>query len=160
MSIERAKSYLAAQGVDLARVVEPDISSATVALAAVAVGCEEARIAKSLSFRISGEPERILLVLAAGDVKVDNGKYKSVFHSKAKMLSREEAGTLIGHEVGGVCPFGVNPGVEVWLDQSMRRFTTVFPAVGSSNSFIELTIPELEQLSRPLGWVDVCKPME
>lgn len=157
MSIEKAKAYLAARGVDLSRVLEFDVSSATVALAAVAVGCEEARIAKTLSLRIPGEPDRILLVLAAGDVKIDNAKYKAQFHAKAKMLGWDEAETSTGHAPGGVCPFGVNEGVEVYLDESLRRFETVYPAVGSSNSAIELTIPELEDLSGSLGWVDVCK---
>ena len=157
MSIEKAKAYLASRGVDLRRVKEFDVSSATVALAAVAVGVEEARIAKTLSFRISGETERILLILAAGDVKVDNAKYKARFHTKAKMLGRDEAEDCTGHAPGGVCPFGVNEGVEVYLDESLRRFETVFPAVGSANSAIELTIPELEALSGSLDWVDVCK---
>ena len=158
MSIERAKTYLAEKGVDLSRVLEFEVSSATVALAAVAVGCEEARIAKTLSLRISGEAERILLILAAGDVKIDNAKYKAQFHAKAKMLGWDEAEECTGHAPGGVCPFGVKDGVEVYLDESLRRFETVFPAVGSSNSAIELTIPELEALSGSLGWVDVCKP--
>ena len=159
MSIEKAKAYLASKGVDLSRVREFDVSSATVSLAAVAVGVEEARIAKTLSFRISGETERILLILAAGDVKIDNAKYKAQFHTKAKMLGREEAEPCTGHVPGGVCPFGVNEGVEVYLDESLKRFGTVFPAVGSDNSAIELGIPELEALSGSLGWVDVCKPM-
>ena len=158
MSIERAKRYLAAQGVDLGRVLEFDVSSATVELAALAVGCAPQRIAKSLSFRLPSEGgERILLIIAAGDAKVDNAKYKAQFGGKARMLSHEEAGALIGHDVGGVCPFGVNEGVEVWLDQSLRRFETVYPAVGSANSAIELSIPELEALSKPRGWADVCK---
>lgn len=159
MSIEKAKAYLAEKGVDLSRVKEFEVSSATVALAAIAVGCEEARIAKTLSFRISGETERILLILAAGDVKIDNAKYKAHFQTKAKMLGRDEAEGCIGHAPGGVCPFGVNPGVEIYLDESLRRFETVFPAVGSDNSAIELSIPELETLSGSLGWVDVCKPV-
>jgi prolyl-tRNA editing enzyme YbaK/EbsC (Cys-tRNA(Pro) deacylase) len=157
MSTEAVKEYLSKKGVDLARVLEFDVSSATVALAAQAVGCEEARIAKTLSFRIPGERDRILLILAAGDVKLDNAKYKARFGTKARMLSREEAPELIGHEVGGVCPFGVREGVEVYLDESLRRFSTVFPAAGSPNSAIELSLSELEELSGSLGWVDVFK---
>ena len=157
MSLERAKAYLIEKGVDPGRVLVFDVSSATVALAAQAVGCEEARIAKTLSFRIPGEPDRVLLILAAGDVKLDNAKYKAQFGTKARMLGREEAPELIGHEVGGVCPFGVKAGVEVYLDESLRRFSTVFPAAGSPNSAIELSLPELEELSGSLGWVDVFK---
>ena len=157
MSVERAKAALAAAGVDPGRVRELDTSSATVTLAAEALGCEEARIAKSLAFHIPGEPDRILLVVAAGDKKVDNAKYKARFRSKARMLSREEAPDCVGFAAGGVCPFGVKEGVEVYLDESLRRFDTVFPAAGSSNSLIELSIPELERASAALGWVDVCR---
>ncbi len=159
MSVETVRAYLAARGVDPARVLEFDVSSATVALAAQALGCQEARIAKTLAFRIPGEAERILLILAAGDVKLDNAKYKARFGVKARMLSREETALCVGHPVGGVCPFGVREGVEVYLDESLRRFETVFPAAGSPSSAIELTIPELEVLSGALGWVDVFKPM-
>ena len=141
MSIEKAKAALAARGIDPARVREFDVSSATVALAAQALGCEEARIAKS----------------AAGDVKVDNAKYKARFQAKARMLGRDEAADCVGHAVGGVCPFGVKEGVEVYLDESLRRFETVFPAAGSANSAVELSIPELETASAALGWVDVCR---
>ena len=157
MSVEKAKAALAQKGIDPARVREFDVSSATVSLAAQALGCEEARIAKSLAFRIPGAEERILLVVAAGDVKVDNAKYKARFASKAKMLGREEAEDCVGYAAGGVCPFGVKEGVEVYLDESLRRFQTVFPAAGTSNSAVELTIPELETASAALGWVDVCK---
>ena len=157
MSIERAKETLAARGIDPARVREFDVSSATVALAAQALGCGEARIAKSLAFRIPGERDRILLVIAAGDVKVDNAKYKARFQAKARMLGRDEAADFVGHAVGGVCPFGVKEGVEVYLDESLRRFETVFPAAGSANSAVELSIPELETASAALGWVDVCR---
>ena len=157
MSVESAKAALAKQGIDPSRVREFDVSSATVTLAAQALGCEEARIAKSLAFRIPGEPDRILLVIAAGDVKVDNAKYKARFQTKARMLDRDMAADCVGHAAGGVCPFGVKEGVEIYLDQSLRRFETVFPAAGSSNSAIELSIPELEQASLSLGWVDVCK---
>ena len=160
MSLESAKAYLEKMGVDPARILEFRISSATVALAAQAVGCEEARIAKSLTFRIPGDPHRILLILAAGDVKVDNGKYKARFGTKARMLGRDEVADCVGHAAGGVCPFGVREGVEVYLDESLRRFPSVFPAAGNANSAIEMTIPELEIISGSLGWVDVCKPAE
>jgi len=159
MSIERAKNYLTKKGIDPSRVREFDVSSATVALAAKALGCGEERIAKSLAFRIPGKPDRILLVIAAGDVKVDNAKYKARFQSKAKMLERDTAEAYTGFAPGGVCPFGVKEGVEIYLDESLRRFATVFPAAGSSNSAIEMTVEELEIVSSSLGWVDVCKPI-
>ncbi len=160
MSVERVKVALAAKGIDPDRVLEFDVSSATVALAALAVGCEEARIAKTLSFRIPGDPDRILLILAAGDVKIDNGKYKAQFGTKARMLGREEAEACTGHAAGGVCPFGVKEDVDVYLDESLRRFPSVFPAAGSANSAIEFSIPELERVSAARGWVDVCKSAE
>ncbi len=153
MSIERVKAYFASVGM-AERVQEFEVSSATVALAAEALGCEPARIAKTLSF-VSGEGA--ILIVAAGDAKVDNPKFKARFGIKAKMLTPEDAVRLIGHAVGGVCPFAVNEGVPVYLDESLRRFTTVFPACGSSSSAIELTIPELEEHSRAEAWVDVCK---
>lgn len=153
MSIEKVKAYFAQYGIEN-RVREFDASTATVELAAQAVGVEPARIAKSLSFKLD---ERTVLVVAAGDVKVDNAKYKATFGGKAKMLTAQEAVERIGHAVGGVCPFAVNDGVEVYLDQSMRRFETMFPAAGSSNSCIELTLPELEQYAKTDKWVDVCK---
>ena len=137
--------------------MEFPVSSATVELAARAAGVEPGRIAKSLSFKLGG---RTILVVAAGDVKVDNAKYKAAFGGKAKMLTAGEAVERIGHAVGGVCPFAVDPGVEVYLDESMRRFRTVLPAAGSSNSCIELTLAELEQYSNATGWVDVCKARE
>ena len=156
MSIERVREYFA--GLGLAdRVMEFDVSSATVALAAQALGCEECRIAKTLSFR---QGEAAALIVTAGDVKIDNARYKARFGLKAKMLTHEEAAELIGHAVGGVCPFAVNEGVEVWLDESLKRFDTVFPACGSSNSAIEFTPEELERYSGCLGWVDVCKPKD
>ena len=137
------------------RVQEFDVSSATVELAAQALHVEGQRIAKTLSFLVDG---RCVLIVAAGDAKIDNSKYKAQFHTKAKMLSHEEAETLIGHAVGGVCPFAVNEGVDVYLDESLKRFETVFPACGSSNSAIELTIPELEaNCDHFQGWIDVCK---
>ncbi len=153
MSIEKVKAYFKAEGM-LDRVLEFPVSSATVELAAVAVGCEPARIAKTLSFLVNGEP---ILIVTAGDAKIDNARYKATFHAKAKMLSADEAVSMIGHAVGGVCPFAVNEGVTVYLDASLKRFETVFPACGSSNSAIELTIPELEKHSGLHGWVDVCK---
>ena len=153
MAIEKVKAYFAQFGIE-DRVLEFPVSSATVELAAVAVGCEPGRIAKSLSFLVNGEP---VLVIAAGDAKVDNAKYKAHFATKAKMLTADEVVSLIGHAVGGVCPFAVNEGVKVYLDVSLRRFETMFPACGSSNSAIELTLPELEQYSGSSVWVDVCK---
>ena len=153
MSIERVKAYFKECGME-ERILEFDVSSATVELAAAALHCEPERIAKSLSFMIDGDG---ILVVAAGDARIDNHKYKEQFHTKAKMLSWEEAETLIGHAVGGVCPFAVNEGVDVYLDVSLKRFETVFPACGSSNSAIELSIPELEKYSGYVRWVDVCK---
>ena len=153
MSIERVKAYFREYGME-DRIRELAMSSATVELAAAALGCEPQRIAKTLSFLVAGHA---ILVVAAGDAKVDNHKYKGQFASKAKMLSREEAETLVGHAVGGVCPFAVNEGVEVYLDVSLKRFETVVPACGSANSAIELTIPELEKYSGYRAWVDVCK---
>ncbi|MBQ6839478.1 MAG: YbaK/EbsC family protein [Oscillospiraceae bacterium] len=153
MSIEKVRRYFAQLGM-AERVLEFPVSSATVELAAVAVGCEPARIAKSLSFLVEDKP---ILVIAAGDTKINNSAYKAQFHAKAKMLTPEQVVELIGHIVGGVCPFAVNPGVAVYLDESLKRFDTVFPACGSSNSAIELTIPELEKYSGFTAWVDVCK---
>lgn len=153
MSIEKVKLYFQKYGME-ERVQELDMSSATVELAAAALHCEPQRIAKTLSFMVDGHA---ILVVAAGDAKIDNHKYKTQFGTKAKMLSPDEAETLVGHAVGGVCPFAVNEGVEVYLDVSLKRFDTVFPACGSSNSAIELTIPELEEHSGYLGWIDVCK---
>lgn len=153
MSIEKVKLYFTQYGMEQ-RILEFPVSSATVALAAEALHCEPCRIAKTLSFHVDGAP---ILIVAAGDAKVDNAKYRHYFGTKAKMLSHEEAAEKIGHAVGGVCPFAVNDGVKVYLDTSMRRFETMFPAAGSSNSAIELTIAELEQYSNFTAWVDVCK---
>lgn len=153
MSIERVRAYFRSYGIE-DRIQELDHSSATVLLAAEALGTEPCRIAKTLSFLVNGSP---ILIVAAGDARIDNAKYKAFFGTKAKMLSPEEAVELVGHAVGGVCPFAVNDGVTVYLDQSLRRFSTVFPACGSANSAIELTIPELEQYSGCKEWVDVCK---
>ena len=154
MSIERVREYFKTIGID-DRILEFDVSSATVELAAQALGCEGKRIAKTLSFHVDG---RVVLVVAAGDAKVDNSKYKAYFHTKAKMLSFEEAESLIGHAVGGVCPFAVNDNVDVYLDESLRRFETVYPACGSSNSAIEVTNDELEKYSSNfIEWINVCK---
>ena len=153
MAIERVKAYFKEQGME-ERILEFDTSSATVELAAAALHCEPQRIAKTLSFMVDGHA---VLVVTAGDAKIDNSKYKAQFGTKAKMLSPEEAETLVGHAVGGVCPFGVNEGVDIYLDISLKRFETIFPACGSSNSAIELTITELEEHSGYIGWVDVCK---
>ena len=153
MAIERVRAFFRERGME-DRVLELDLSSATVELAAQALGCEPCRIAKTLAFSAAGEP---VLVVAAGDARIDNRKFKGRFGVKAKMLPPEETEAQVGHAVGGVCPFGVNDGVRVYLDQSLRRFETVFPACGSANSAIELTIPELEAAAAPIGWVDVCK---
>lgn len=153
MAIERVKTYFGNYGME-DRIREFDVSSATVELAAAALHCEPQRIAKTLSFMVD---DHAVLVVTAGDAKIDNPKYKAQFGKKAKMLSPEEAETLVGHAVGGVCPFAVNEGVAIYLDVSLKRFETVFPACGSSNSAIELTIPELEEYSGYLQWIDVCK---
>ncbi len=153
MSIEKVKAYFRQQGME-ERVREFSVSSATVELAAQALGCEPCRIAKSLSFLLE---DRAILVVAAGDARVDNGKYKAQFGTKAKMLVPDQVETMVGHRVGGVCPFAVHDGVSVYLDASLKRFETVFPACGSSNSAIELTIPELDRHSGFAAWVDVCK---
>ncbi len=156
MSIERAREYLKQFGIE-DRMQELPVSSATVALAAEALGCAPQRIAKTLSFLVN---DAAILIVAAGDVKIDNSKYKKYFGAKAKMLSPEQVTELIGHAIGGVCPFGVKEGVKVYLDESLKRFETVFPACGSGNSAIEMTIPELEKYSGCECWVDVCKLME
>ncbi|MBQ9428462.1 MAG: YbaK/EbsC family protein [Clostridia bacterium] len=154
MAIEAVKAFFAEYGV-AERIREFDSSSATVELAAQAVGCEPCRIAKTLSFSVGGAP---ILIVMAGDVKIDNSKYKARFGTKATMLTPDEVETLVGHAVGGVCPFGIKDGVRVYLDESLRRFASVFPAAGSSNSAIELSIDELEKYSGAAAWVDVCKP--
>lgn len=153
MSIEKVRAYFSQFGME-DRILEFPVSSATVELAAVAVGCAPQRIAKTLSFMVG---ERPILIVAAGDAKIDNPKYKARFSQKARMLSFDQAAELIGHTVGGVCPFAVKEGVRVYLDESLKRFETVFPACGSSNSAIELTIPELERYSGFEAWIDVCK---
>lgn len=151
MSFEKAKQHLGKYGL-ADRIREFTVSSATVALAAEALGTEEARIAKSLSFMT---PNGAILVIAAGDAKVSNGKFKATFQTKAKMLAYDEVEHLIGHGVGGVCPFGVNEGVKVYLDESLRRFDTVYPAAGTASSAVELSVAELEAASEAIGWVDV-----
>lgn len=156
MSIDRVKAYFRELGIE-DKVQELAESSATVELAAQALDVEPGRIAKTLSFMVDGSP---ILIVAAGDVKIDNAKYKKFFGAKAKMLTPDEAVTLIGHAVGGVCPFAVNDGVTVYLDESLKKFVTVFPACGSSNSAIELTMEELERYSLYKEWVDVCKLKE
>ena len=153
MSIQRARAHLRKLGLE-ERIQEFTVSSATVALAAEALGCEPARIAKSLSFE---KGESALLVIAAGDARIDNAKFKQRFGMKAKMLGADKVEPLIGHGIGGVCPFGVNEGIEVYLDESLRRFETVYPAAGTSASAVHLTIEELERASECLGWVDVTK---
>ena len=153
MAVEAVKEYFAKYGM-ADRVKEFDVSSATVELAAQAVGCEPCRIAKTLAFMVDGQA---VLVVAAGDAKIDNTKYKAQFGARAKMLTPDEAETLVGHAVGGVCPFAVKEGVSVYLDDSLKRFPSVFPACGSSNSAIELSIAELEAHSGFICWIDVCK---
>jgi prolyl-tRNA editing enzyme YbaK/EbsC (Cys-tRNA(Pro) deacylase) len=153
MSIEKAKAYLAQFGLD-SRVLEFDVSSATVELAALAVGVEPARICKTLSFKTA---DGCLLVLAAGDARIDNKKFKATFGIKAKMPTPEEVIELVGHPVGGVCPFGINEGVSVYPDVSLQRFDVVYPAVGSANSAIPLSCEELFKYSGAEKWVDVCK---
>jgi len=154
MSIQKVRTYLEPRGI-AGRIREFAVSSATVELAAVAVGVEAARIVKSLSFKVEDQP---IIIVVAGDAKVDNSRYKAQFHTKAKMLTHEEAHALIGHNVGGVCPFALPENVKVYLDVSLKRFETVFPAAGSDNSAIELTCEELEQYSSNfVEWVDVCK---
>ena len=153
MSIERVRPYLEERGM-ADRIKEFDVSSATVELAAAALGCEGKRIAKTLSFMVNG---KAILIVAAGDAKVDNAKYKAFFGAKAKMLTPDEAVELVGHAVGGVCPFAVNEGVKVYLDISLRRFETVYPAAGSSNSAVRLTPDELAALCPDAEWVDLCK---
>ena len=153
MAFEKAVAYLEERGYG-DRVKTFEVSSATVELAAVAVGTEPARIAKSLTFMVEEQP---IMIICAGDAKINNGKYKEVFHKKAKMMTAEEVHNLIGHDIGGVCPFGILPGVDVYLDDSLKRFEKVYPACGSSNSAVELTPDELEQLSGSKAWLSVCK---
>ena len=153
MSVKAVKEYLSKWNIE-DRVQEFDISSATVELAAQAVGCEGKRIAKTLSFKID---DQAILIVMAGDARIDNKKYKERFHKKAAMLKQAEVEEMTGHPVGGVCPFAVKEGVDIYLDESLRRFDTVFPACGSANSAIGVTIEELEMYTGSCGWVDVGK---
>ena len=153
MAIEKVREYFAQWGLQ-DQILEFDVSSATVELAAQALHCEGCRIAKTLSFLVG---EESILVVAAGDARVDNHKFKTTFGVKAKMIPADEVEQRVGHAIGGVCPFGVNAGVRVFLDESLRRFETVYPACGSSNSAIRLSIPELEKYAAAERWVDVCK---
>lgn len=153
MSIEKGRAYFRQFGME-GRVREFDVSSATVELAALALGVDGARIAKTLSFK---KDDSCILILAAGDARIDNHKFKEKFHMKAKMLAPEEVLSIVGHPVGGVCPFGINDGIDVYLDESLKRFETVFPAVGSANSAIELNLDELYKYSNAIEWIDVCK---
>lgn len=156
MSIEAVREYFRKFNME-DRIIELAESSATVELAAAALGCEPERIAKTLSFHMN---DGVVLIVAAGDVRVDNKKFKEKFHTKAKMLSFEEAEDSIGHTVGGICPFEVKEGVKIYLDNSLRRFKTVYPAAGSSNSAIELTLDELYIYSNCIEWIDVAKEKE
>ena len=157
MSVENVRNYLAPLGLS-ERVREFDVSSATVELAAAAIGTEPARIAKSLTFY--GKENNCLLIVTAGDQKIDNAKFKAFFGCKAKMMSAEDALAATGHAVGGVCPFALPAGVEVYLDRSMERFESVYPAAGSSNSAVQMTCEELFRASGALARIDVCKPRE
>ncbi len=153
MSIERARKHLSQCGLE-DRIMEFEQSSATVELAAQAVGCDPARIAKTLSFHVG---DRVALILFAGDARVSNPKFKARFHTKAKMLSANEAEQLTGHAVGGICPFGIEPCCDVYLDESLRRFDTVYPAAGTSSSAVRLSINELERACHPCTWIDVSR---
>ena len=156
MSLAKAKKYLEEKGyVD--HIIELEDSSATVELAAQALGVEPGMIAKTLSFLIGDTP---ILILTEGTARIDNHKYKDTFHAKAKMIPFDEVENIIGHAPGGVCPFGINEGIEVYLDESLKQFTTVYPAAGNDHSAVKLTIPELEQVAEANGWVDVCKETE
>ena len=153
MGIESVREHLKKYNAEN-RIIELDKSSATVELAAKALGCIPARIAKTLAFEINGG---VILVIAAGDTKIDNSKFKKFFAAKAKMISPDNAQAFIGHQVGGICPFGINEGIKVYLDESLKRFDTVYPACGSPNSAIELKLEELEKFSEYDSWIDVCE---
>jgi len=155
MSLEKVKKHLQKYGLEN-RIMEFSVSSATVKEAAEALSCKEEEIAKTLSFVVNDEP---ILIVVAGDKKIDNSKYKAEFHAKAKMIPFEDVEKTIGHEVGGVCPFGINENVTVYLDVSLKRFTSIYPACGSHNSAINLTIEELEKTSNYKAWIDVCKDL-
>lgn len=153
MSISKVKEYFKKYNIEK-RILEFSESSATVELAAQRLNIEPGMIAKSLTFKLNDKP---IMIVAAGDKKIDNAKYKNEFHTKAKMLTKDEVSNLIGHDVGGVCPFAINDGVMVFLDISLKEYKTIFPACGSDNSAIELTIDELEKYSNYKRWIDVCK---
>ena len=156
MSLDRAKVYLKKYKLE-DKIMEFDVSSATVKEASVAINCKEEEIAKTLSFIVDEKP---ILIVTSGDSKIDNSKYKNEFHTKAKMIPFDSVETLIGHAVGGVCPFGINDGIKVYLDESLKRFESVYPACGSSNSAIKLTIKQLEETTNYDKWIDVCKSIE
>lgn len=156
MSVEAVKKYFSELEIG-DRVLEFEQSSATVELAAIAVGCEPDRIAKSISLLLDGKP---IIIVVSGESKIDNKKYKEHFHAKAKMIPFDEVEQYIGHASGGVCPFAIKPDVTVYLDESLKKFETVYPAAGSSNSAIELNLEELEKYAASSGWVDVCKGCE
>lgn len=153
MAIEDVKAYFRQWDME-ERIQEFEVSSATVELAAQALNCEPERIAKTMSFMVNEKP---ILIVTAGDARIDNALFKAKYATKAKMLTPDQVLKLVGHAVGGVCPFGIKDGVTVYLDESLKRFETVFPACGSSNSAIQLSIPELEKYSGYVEWVDVCK---
>lgn len=156
MAIEKVREYFSQSGM-ADRILEFDVSSETVELAAQAIGCEEKQIAKSMSFLLH---DQAILVVTSGDARISNPKFKEQFQTKAKMIHPDQVENLIGHDVGGVCPFGIHEDVAVYLDISLKRFDTVFPAAGSSNSVIELSLDELEQYSGATAWIDVCKDWE
>lgn len=156
MSFKKAKEQLEKYGLE-DRIMEFPVSSATVSEAAVALGCKEAEIAKTMAFQLEEHP---ILIVTAGDEKIDNSKFKMAFHTKAKMVPFSDVETLIGPVAGGVCPFGVSDGIKVYLDESLKRFDFVYPACGSRNSAVKLTIPELEKASQYIRWIDVCKGKE
>lgn len=156
MSVDRVRNYLRQWNLE-DKIQEFEVSSATVELAAQAVGCEPARIAKTMSFLVDG---KAILIVLAGDVKIDNRKFKDQFHVKAAMIRQDDVEQYIGHPVGGVCPFDVKEGVTVYLDDSMKRFEVMYPAAGSASSAVGLTLAELETASKSSGWIDVSKPYE
>lgn len=156
MSIEAVREHFRKWNIE-DRIQEFDVSSATVEKAAAALGCEEKRIAKTLAFLVNDEA---VLIVMAGDAKVDNRKFKAFFYTKAVMMTPDQVVEMVGHPVGGVCPFGIKEGVKVYLDDSLKRFETVFPACGSENSVIELTLPELEKYSGYCEWINVSKGWE
>lgn len=153
MAIDKVRNYLKQFNLDN-KILEFNTSSATVELAAETLNCEPGRIAKTMSFLVNDKP---ILIVLAGDIKIDNSKYKAEFHTKAKMIPYENVENIIGHAAGGVCPFGINDGIEVYLDESLKKYETVFPACGSSNSAIELTIKQLEETSKYLKWINIGK---